>query len=211
MLAVLAERALWIVGCTALGVWTAANIAGRTGAAREIQRFEAARGRTHLTVAPPDMGDWSATRVREWRDAQRHEAPAPLAVLRIPRLGIEVAVLEGTDDLTLNRAAGHIAETAAPGMPGNIGIAAHRDSFFRGLKDIAAGDLIELESLQKVDRYRVERTWIVEPDDVSVLDPTGSPAITLVTCYPFYFIGSAPQRFIVRAVDAGPQTPHTTK
>jgi sortase A len=113
---------------------------------------------------------------------------------------LEVAVLEGTDEWTLNRAVGHIEDTARPGAPGNSGIAGHRDGFFRGLKDIRSGDVLEIETHTGIDRYRVERTWIVEPEDVSVLDPTSTPSITLVTCYPFYFIGSAPQRFIVRAV-----------
>ena len=132
--------------------------------------------------------------------AEGSDAPAPLAVLRIPRLQLEVAVLEGTDELTLNRAVGHIEDTAAPGTNGNSGIAGHRDGFFRVLKDINTGDSMELETQRGVDVYRIERTWIVQPDDVSVLDPTATRSVTLVTCYPFYFIGSAPQRFIVRAV-----------
>jgi sortase A len=90
-----------------------------------------------------------------------------------------------------------------PGSAGNVGLAGHRDGFFRGLKDIQPGDEIEVEAIGRIDRYRVERTWIVNPEDVSVLDPTGEPSVTLVTCYPFYFVGSAPQRFIVRAVRIG--------
>ena len=109
-------------------------------------------------------------------------------------------MLSGTDDYTLDRAVGHIEDTAQPGADGNSGIAGHRDGFFRGLKDIIPGDVIELDTLQGKDVYRVERTWIVNPEDVSVLDPTSAPALTLVTCYPFYFVGSAPKRFIVRAV-----------
>ena len=88
-----------------------------------------------------------------------------------------------------------------PGAPGNSGLAAHRDSYFRALKDIADGDAIEIITRDSIVTYRVERTWIVSPTDVWVLDPTPAPAITLVTCYPFYFIGSAPQRFIVRAIE----------
>ena len=111
-----------------------------------------------------------------------------------------MAVLPGTDDATLDRGLGHIEDTALPGGVGNAGIAGHRDGFFRGLKDILPGDTIELDTLDRKEIYRVERTWIVDPSDVSVLDPTPAAAITLVTCYPFYFVGSAPQRFIVRAV-----------
>ena len=97
-------------------------------------------------------------------------------------------------------AVGHIEDTAAPGADGNTGIAGHRDGFFRGLKDITTGDAIELDTLNGKQIYRVERTWVVDPEDVSVLDPTPSRALTLVTCYPFYYVGPAPQRFIVRAV-----------
>jgi len=121
-------------------------------------------------------------------------------MLHIPRIRLSVPVLEGTDDVTLNRGLSHIEETAAPGADGNAGIAGHRDGFFRGLKDAVVGDVIELETLRETQRYRIERIWIVDPSDVSVLDPTATQSITLVTCYPFYFVGSAPQRFIVRAV-----------
>ena len=127
-------------------------------------------------------------------------------MLRIPKIRLEVPVLPGTDDRTLDRGVGHIEDTAPPGTAGNSGIAGHRDGFFRGLKDIAAGDVIELDTLQGKQVYRIERTWVVEPEDVSVLDPTPAPALTLVTCYPFYFVGSAPQRFIVRAVRVGDTT-----
>jgi sortase A len=192
------ERAAWAVGVAALTVWAAVSVAGTVGARRERERF--AQQVARLSAAPaPDQRLWSPERVRAWHDSLKSDAPAPLAVLRIPRIGIDVAVLEGTGDWTLNRAVGHIEDTALPGADGNAGIAGHRDGFFRALKDIRVGDVLEVETLATVDRYRVERTWIVEPDDMSVLDPTPSSAVTLVTCYPFYFIGSAPQRFIVRA------------
>jgi sortase A len=116
-------------------------------------------------------------------------------------------VLPGTDEFVLNRGVGHIEDTARPGAEGNCGIAGHRDGFFRGLKDIALGDAIELETLDGRQMYHVERRWIVDPEDVSVLDPTPVRSLTLVTCYPFYFIGSAPQRFIVRAVPAEGRIP----
>jgi sortase A len=170
------------------------------GTRRELQRFAAAQSSALRVDAPPDQSLWSPERVRAWHETLKGETPAPLAVLRIRRIGIEVPVLEGSDEWTLNRAVGHIEDTAQPGTQGNSGIAGHRDGFFRGLKDIRTGDVIELETLSSVQNYRVERTWIVEPEDVSVLDPTGAPSVTLVTCYPFYFVGSAPQRFIVRAV-----------
>ena len=110
-------------------------------------------------------------------------------------------MLDGTDNLTLNRAVGRIAGTARPGEPGNLGIAGHRDGFFRGLKDLAPGGELELETLDGAQLvYTVRDIWIVQPEDVHVLDPTPEPSLTLVTCFPFYHVGSAPERYIVRAV-----------
>jgi sortase A len=123
----------------------------------------------------------------------------PLAVLQIPKIHLAAPLLDGTDPRTLNHAVGRIPGTAWPGGPGNLGIAGHRDSFFRGLKDIKAGDTIELETLKGTDTYIVDQIEIVTPDDVDVLRPRSVPSLTLVTCYPFYFIGSAPKRFIVKA------------
>ena len=122
-----------------------------------------------------------------------------IALLRIPKLGLEVPVLEGTDAITLNRGVGRIGGTAFPGQNGNIGIAGHRDGFFQGLKDIHAGDRIELLTAQRNDIYIVDRTVIVDPNDVSVLENGTAPALTLVTCYPFHYIGPAPRRFVVKA------------
>jgi len=164
-----------------------------------VARFETYRDLAART-ATPDQSLWSEKRIVAWRRAVEESAATPLAVLRIPRLRIEVPVLPGTDDRTLDRAVGHIDDTALPGADGNSGIAGHRDGFFRGLKDIAEGDVIELETTQVKEIYRVERTWVVDPEDVSVLDPTPTRALTLVTCYPFYYIGPAPRRYIVRAV-----------
>jgi sortase A len=194
------ERLAWGIGIAALALWAVAGVAGTVGSRRELQRFAARQAAAAPVASSPDQHLWSPERVRAWQESQTRDAPAALAVLRIPSIDVEVPVLEGTDEWTLNRAVGHIEDTAMPGADGNTGIAGHRDGFFRALKDIRTGDLLEIETLRSVDRYRVERTWIVEPEDVSVLDPTNSPAVTLVTCYPFYFIGSAPQRFIVRAV-----------
>ncbi len=132
----------------------------------------------------------------------RTDQPAPdglIGRIEIQRLGMSIAVSEGTDDATLRRAVGHIAATALPGQPGNIGIAAHRDTFFRPLRNIRHGDIITLTTPAGEYRYRVVSTKIVAPDDVAVLNSDGNEILTLVTCYPFYFIGSAPKRFIVRA------------
>jgi sortase A len=108
-------------------------------------------------------------------------------------------VLEGVDPGTLRVAAGHIPGTAFPGFDGNVGIAAHRDTFFRPLSKIQTNDRIEVTTLNKTLAYRVLSTKIVNPDDNEVLRSTGSDTLTLVTCYPFYYIGPAPKRFIVTA------------
>jgi sortase A len=119
--------------------------------------------------------------------------------IEIPRIGVSVVVVEGTDKPTLRRAAGHIEGTALPGQLGNVGIAAHRDTFFRPLRNIQNDDIITLATLRGEYHYRVVSTKVVGPYDVAVLNPDGTEILTLVTCYPFYFVGAAPERFIVRA------------
>jgi len=114
-------------------------------------------------------------------------------------LGVTVMVVEGTSDKALRRAVGHIAGTAMPGQAGNIGIAGHRDTFFRPLRNIHTDDLITLTTPGGEYRYRVVSTKVVHPENVEVLNSDGDEILTLVTCYPFYFLGSAPERFIVRA------------
>jgi sortase A len=150
-----------------------------------------------------DMKLWSPARVKAYKVALQGETPPTLAILRIPRLKLEVPVYDGTADAVLDLAAGRIEDTALPGTPGNVGIAAHRDGFFRVLKDIKEGDALVLDTPTSTEHYRVEWIRITTPDDVSVLDPTPRPAVTLVGCYPFYHVGPAPERFIVRAVPAG--------
>jgi hypothetical protein len=138
----------------------------------------------------------------------------PEAVLRVRRLGIEVPVLEGTSDATLNRGVGHIPGTALPGQSGNLAITGHRDGFFRPLKDVVPGDIVEVQRSGQTSPRRptirrqplrrpiatsCEDTKIVFPADTSVLNKTAGSTLTLITCYPFYFVGAAPQRFIVQA------------
>jgi sortase A len=119
--------------------------------------------------------------------------------IAISRLGVSVIVMEGVGNTTLGRTARHIPGTALPGQAGNIGIAAHRDTFFLPLRNIRQSDIITMTTLSGAYRYRVVSTKVVNPSDVSVLESDGSEILTLVTCFPFYFIGAAPKRFIVRA------------
>lgn len=119
--------------------------------------------------------------------------------IEIPRIHVSVVVLEGSDARVLRIGAGHVQGTALPGTVGNVGIAAHRDTFFRPVREIRPDDLITLTTPQGVFQYRVEGTEIVNPTDVQVLHQTKDAELTLVTCYPFYYVGSAPKRFIVHA------------
>jgi sortase A len=127
--------------------------------------------------------------------------------LAIPRLQLAAMVREGADEGTLSRAVGHIPGTALPGNIGNVGLAGHRDTFFRALRKIRADDVIELQTTAGTYRYMVKSTRIVTPRDVSVLNASGGETLTLVTCYPFYYVGSAPKRFIVHATQIGTNPP----
>ncbi len=126
-------------------------------------------------------------------------AGAPLGRIEISSLGVGAMILEGIDDKTLRRAVGHIPGTAVPGQSGNVALAGHRDTFFRGLRNVHKDDEITLETLAGSYRYRVDQIQIVLPGDIGLLKNSGQPTLTLVTCYPFSFVGSAPQRFVVQA------------
>jgi sortase A len=119
--------------------------------------------------------------------------------LEIPRLLLSAVVAEGIDKTTLRRGVGHIPGTALPGHPGNVGLAGHRDTFFRPLKDLKINDEVEFSTLAGNFKYEVESVRVVDPDNVGVLAPSGHNVLTLVTCYPFYYVGPAPKRWIVRA------------
>jgi sortase A len=205
------ERLLLVFGLLMLGVYLGARahkaVLSRTAVASfKTEQPAESRGTVELVAAKPDFSLWSEKRIREYQDSlMAHFAPA-IGILRIPKIGVEVPVLDGTDDLSLNRGVGRIVGTATLGESGNIGIAGHRDGFFRGLKDVGPGDRIELVTPKQTDTYVIDQITIVDPDDVSVLRPRLHPSLTLVTCYPFYFVGSAPKRYIVQAsiTDSGP-------
>ena len=201
------ERLLLVSGLALLVAYGAARLEGFFSSRAALQRFSAAPELSNPAtdddaekIAPPgmDFSLWEAHRVRAYRQDMK-SATVPLAVLRISRIGLEAALFDGTDALTLNHGLGRISGTAQPGEPGNLGIAGHRDSFFRGLKDLGTGDTIDLTTRSGVDHYVVDQIEIVKPNDVHVLGPRAVPSLTLVTCYPFYFIGSAPQRYVVHA------------
>jgi len=126
-------------------------------------------------------------------------AGSPLARIEISSIGLAAMIMEGIDGRTLRHAVGHIPGTPLPGQQGNVAIAGHRDTFFRGLRNIRKDDEITLTTLNGTNRYRVDSTQVVAPEHTEVLDDSGEAILTLVTCYPFYFVGSAPKRFVVRA------------
>jgi len=204
------------LGLALIAVFIAALVHRELGSRSSMRDFEAARDaaraapspapatepvptRTLPDALPVDTTLWAQGRIEKFNESLSHDFAAPLAVLRIPKIGLEVPVLDGTDELTLNRAVGRIEGTATIETMGNMGIAGHRDGYFRGLKDVVVGDEIALETLTGTLRFVIEDISIVMPTDVHVLAPTERPTITLVGCYPFYYVGKAPQRYIVRA------------
>jgi sortase A len=146
-----------------------------------------------------NQDQWNAARIAEYQASIGAGAEPPLAVLRIDELDVAVPVYDGTSEETLHRGVGRVRGTARIDAVGNLGIAGHRDSFFRPLKDIEEGDRIELSTAGGTITYSVSSITIVEPEDVHVLAPTQERTLTLVTCYPFYYVGHAPKRFIVKA------------
>jgi sortase A len=197
------DRVFLVLGVVLLAVYVGIRVDGYVHSRASLRASEASAraglGRNQSGSSVVDFGLWSPKRIEEYKQSLLVDFRPPLAVLRIPKIGLEVPVLEGTDEVSLNRGVGWIAGTARPLESGNIGIAGHRDGFFRGLKDIAPGDVLELESRGAHASYAVDEIEIVEPKDAEVLRPRSKPAVTLVTCYPFYFVGSAPNRFIVHA------------
>jgi sortase A len=185
------ERGLLAVG-VALAAWCVAVLA--EARFHNAVPIPAAYGQLKVTqtlMLPGDAGT-------------KKSAPAPSAGMLLGRLDapsvkMSTAVLEGSDDKTLSRGAGHIEDTPLPGQAGNVGIAGHRDTVFRPLRNIQVGDPLELTTADRRYHYRISKTLIVGPDDVYVLDPTKTPTLTLVTCFPFEYVGHAPRRFIVQA------------
>jgi len=217
------EIACWVAGTALVTLYISARFVGEVEREQGIEAFVQAR-----TTVNPEYPAFAKSDSQEWPDLQPHPAPPaselvsvsqervaaptdgpialadskslPIAVLRIASVGLEVPVFADTSERNLNRGAGWVKGTAAPDDGGNIAIAAHRDGYFRVLKDVVVGDDLVLQSITQETTYRVTGISIVEPDNTSSLLATETAAVTLVTCYPFYFVGNAPQRYIVRAV-----------
>jgi len=202
------QRLLLISGVLLMGFYVGAYLHREIMSRVALRRFETLRAEARVeksegtvpeTTQKVDFTLWSSKRIQAYEESLLSHFDPPMALLRIPKVSLEVPVLEGTDDLTLDRGVGHIPGTGLPGQDGNIGIAGHRDGFFRVLKDVGPGDTVELLTANRKESYAIDQIVLVLPNDVSVLRPRAGRSLTLVTCYPFYFIGSAPKRYIVQA------------
>jgi sortase A len=185
------ERTCWFIAAAALGIY--ALSIGETGLYQLYLNWQFAET---LLTPPPIITAGPAPAV--FHNAKVSEGE-PVARLEIPSIKLHTIVAEGVETDTLRRAVGHVPGTALPGGRGNVGLAAHRDTFFRHLGEIKRSDLISIATIEGSFDYVVETTSIVDPDESVVLRDIGRPTLTLVTCYPFYYVGPAPKRFVVHA------------
>jgi sortase A len=156
-------------------------------------------GAESLQASPLPATDAESNRVQTESPGIDGSQGSALGRIQISAIGLEAMIMEGTDAKTLRRAVGHVSGTPLPGQRGNVAIAGHRDTFFRALRNIRKDDEITLTTSAGSYRYRVDSIKVVQPDDTAVLDSSDSAILTLVTCYPFYLVGPAPKRFVVRA------------
>lgn len=195
------ETASWIAG-TVLVIGTVAfGAAGALAGKMDLAQFERARAAAWrgYTEEAPVQELWSQKRVRDFQESLAKSIGEPLAVLRMPSLDLVVPIYGEDDEIYLNRGAGVVEGLSLPGKGGNLGVASHRDGYFRVLKDVKRGDPVFVELPKHVMEYRVDEIHIVDKADLSLLQETDDHILTLITCHPFYFIGNAPQRYIVRA------------
>ena len=190
------ERACLAIGAFVLLVVGIVYLDAFTGSRDALAAFDARLEE----IGHPDQARWSDNRRSAYAGSLATHIGMPAAVLSIPVIDLRVPVFAGTTTLALNRGVGHVEGSASPGSDGNVAVAGHRDGFFRGLMHLSEGDTIEVTTLSERHTYLVSEISIVDPLDVSVLEPTGNATLTLITCYPFHYIGNAPERYIVRAI-----------
>lgn len=184
-----AEIALWVVGLSCLG--------GALATVVDARVYQARQGRAFSDL---ELGKSAETPGRGSSDID----PRVLGLIEIPRIGVSAIVREGDDEGTLAVAVGHIPGTARPGERGNMALAGHRDSFFRELRNVQVDDSIHIRTASGRYEYRVDSTEVVGSGETRVLGPTDDAVLTLVTCFPFGYVGHAPDRFIVRASQVSP-------
>lgn len=184
------ELCFWAMGCLAFGY--CAFLLGRA-------QYDQAEGKWALEHSLPGDPMTAGLSARPPDSAEG----GLVGRIDIPRLDLSAVVFEGTSDDTLARGVGHLSGSASPGERGNLVLAGHRDTFFRELRNIREGDAVTIMGLHGKFQYQVESTAIVEPHQTEVLKPGDGATLTLITCYPFRYIGNAPERFIVRATRSG--------
>jgi sortase A len=195
------QRVVLALGAIFCGLYALALIAGELGRRSDVESFWKVPQR-------PDQSLWSQTRVQAFLASQGLPISEPVGVLRAPSLKLAVPIYPDSSELHLNRGAGLITGMSAPDEGGNVGVAGHRDGYFRALKNVRRDDVLEVQTRARLHRYRVVSVDIVDASDRRLLADTEEPTITLVTCYPFYYLGHAPRRFIVRGAYlwSAPQT-----
>ena len=234
-IALWAERSLWALGLFSLAFWgfhqgalrfeqarleesffagdaESSTGVNRSAFARELARFFAGGEESSSTGdsgSHPDDASHASLASAAPSDRPALEPGSPIALIEVPRVGVRAMVVEGVDNRSLKRAVGHVPGTSLPQMGGNTVLAAHRDTLFAGLRNVELGDVVTLETEELTYTYRVISIDIVGPTAVEVMDPTPDAVLTLITCFPFDFVGPAPRRFIVRALREGgePQAP----
>lgn len=195
------EIVCWVTGLVLLAGYGITRTWADSERVSGVARFAEAKAAHSFRVpAAPDQTLWSVQRIAAYAAAGGTGGEDPVGVLRIARQRLEVPVYAQASERNLTRGVALISAHGVLGATGNIGIAGHRDGYFRVLKDVRLGDGVSIETLSGTLRYRVTQLSVVKPTESSVLAPAGEDAITLVTCFPFYFVGPAPERFIVRAV-----------
>lgn len=201
------------LGLTLALTWLGATLWAEIGYHAALSAFEQSRfgvvlaappdavptSHAGLEHAPPDQSAWSVERLRRYAESRWDVPLTPEAVIRIRSIGLEVPVFPGTTEANMTRGAGRITGSPRFGEPGNVGVSSHRDGYFRRLRDVRVGDEIVVDTRTASYRYVVQEIRVTEPTDTAVLWPGDVPELTLVTCYPFDFIGRAPQRYVVRA------------
>lgn len=193
---VLAQRALLVTGLACVSWYALATLEAALFQSQQTAAFERLRGDE---VLPPEVSAPADANAPSSPDAGDESNPALIGLIEVPRLSISAPVMLGDDERTLDVAAGLLPDTPRPWQPGNSAVAAHRDGLFRPLRGVRIGDEIVMRTTRGDLRYRVSATRIVKPTDLSVLAPTETPTLTLITCYPFNYVGAAPKRFIVTA------------
>jgi LPXTG-site transpeptidase (sortase) family protein len=198
------EKALWTVGCLLLLIYVVGRADSAVGTQVALAEAAAMSELADHVSDQPRYRFWSQGRIDAYRASAVLEAGPVIGTLRIPALDLLVPLYATTAEVHLNRGVGLIEGMALPGQPGNLGIAGHRDGFFRVLRDIRKGERVEVRTPEHRYAYEVSGVSIVDKEDSTPLAPTRESSLTLVTCYPFYFVGPAPRRFVVRGVLTSP-------